>query len=187
MKKGTFSRTDIHTVWMHDDLFEFIQTDPPFFYTASDGAIVMPPPRLVTDFGSIPPAVRWLLNPVEYAPCYVNHDCLYQFARVNCAYRLAVRPRMRSRGVAMSGGLFPRERPIFREYDSIEYEPVGGSPINRWYADWLLSEMIYTLTGNADFKRWCINVGLAAGGFAPWNSHADGRPKSAPWYWGDKR
>jgi hypothetical protein len=177
MNKGKFSRTDVHTVWMHDGLFEFIQhADEPFFYTASDGAVIMPPPRLVTDFGSIPKAVRWFLNPVEFAPAYINHDDTYQFARVNCTYRPVLRMRMRS----IRGGEDDA-------YSSHEWEPVGGIYINRWQSDYYLSEMIFTLTNDANWKRFWINSGLAAGAWVPWNKHGDDRQKSAAWYWGDKR
>ena len=50
--------------------------DAPFYYITSDGLKLMPPDGYLSDGGTIPWWIRWLLSVSGFLPCYIIHDLL---------------------------------------------------------------------------------------------------------------
>jgi len=76
MQPGFFQGPLI-TVWVSRRWWQVHQhRDHPFSYTASDGLELTPPDGFLSDGGTIPWWIRWLLSCSSFIPCFIIHDLL---------------------------------------------------------------------------------------------------------------
>lgn len=76
MRPGTFTGS-LYTEWVNRRWVRVFQHhERKFFYTTSDGLKLQPPDKFLSDGGSIPWWIQWLLPCHEFLPCYIIHDTL---------------------------------------------------------------------------------------------------------------
>jgi hypothetical protein len=158
--------------------------DKPFYYICSQTGLITAPIHLeLTDLGSVPEVMHWIVDEAEYVPPFIIHDNEY-------FRRFALRPLFPYLpGDANLNGLIARY--VFEPDEVVRMAQARENfeivRVDKAMADYALSEAIFTYAPDDTFKRILVYRAVRMWGLISWMNKGNQRDYALKLAWAERQ